>query len=456
MERDPATSYDTLPYHGNFIPMTHPDRMATMAVLHGINPPPVERCRVLELGCTDGGNLLSMAETLPNASFLGVDLSPRQIAEGRAAMEALGVGNVELLTMNLTKVDDSFGLFDYIICHGVYSWVTASVRDKILEICSRNLAPDGVAYVSYNTYPGWHLRRILREMMLYHTQGITDPTGRVHQARALLEFVTRFALPQDGPYSCGLREESRKFEKYQGTYIFHEFLAEENHPVYFHEFVVHAASAGLRYLSHATFGLEESGLSPEFLQDISQLGPDIIRREQYIDFVLNRSFRQSLLCHAGRMTAGGPRPEAVRSLRLVAMARPENPTPDLRSDAREPFRTVHGSKFMIDEPLLKSALFALHRLWPRSTSLEQLWAMSRELVGESKVTTETDCEELATKLLQCHMMQLVDLHTCATRRSPPSPACNPSPPPWHGGTPSTARGSSASAVTSLCSRRSTA
>src|SRR5262249_46193589 len=159
----------------------------------------------------------------------------------------------------------------------------------------------------------------------------------VHQARALLEFVTRFASPQDSPYSCGLREESRKFEKYQDTYIFHEFLAEENHPVYFHEFVVHAASAGLRYLSRATFGLEESGLSPAFLQDISQLGPDIIRREQYIDFVLNRSFRQSLLCHAGRMTSGGPRPEAVRSLRLVAMARPENPTPDLRSDAREPF-----------------------------------------------------------------------------------------------------------------------
>ena len=131
--------------------MTHPDRMATMAVLHGMKPPAVDRCRVLELGCTDGGNLLAMAQTMPGASFLGIDLSPVQIDQGKAAAQMLGAANVELRTLNLTDVDDSFGLFDYIICHGVYSWVTASVRDKILEICSRNLAP--TAWLTSATIP---------------------------------------------------------------------------------------------------------------------------------------------------------------------------------------------------------------------------------------------------------------------------------------------------------------
>jgi len=411
MGQDAATSYDRLPYHGNFIPMTHPDRMAAMAVLHGMKPPAVERCRVLELGCTDGGNLLTMAQTMPKASFLGVDLSPVQIAQGKAAAHAIGVANVELLTLNLTEVDDGFGLFDYIICHGIYSWVRASVRDRILQICSRNLALNGVAYVSYNIYPGWHQRRMLREMMLYHVQGITDPTEQVQQARALLEFVVKSATPEDGPYALYLRAESKKFEKFPDTYLFHDYLAEENHPVYFHEFVAHAVSAGLRYLSQAMFSNEETRLSPDARQVISRLGPDVIRREQYIDFVLNRTFRQSLLCHAGLVTCDSPSPEAVRSLRLVAMARPENPTPDLLSDSLEPFLTCYGDKLMTDEPLIKAALLALYLLWPRSASFEELWAATLDLLVRSNVTAPRDGTEFAKTLLLCHMVQLVNLHT---------------------------------------------
>ena len=136
MNSDAATSYDEVSYPGQFIPMTHPDRMATMAILHGMIPPPVASCRVLELGCCDGGNLLTMAQTLPQASLVGVDLSARQVAEGLAAIESMSVRNVELRALNLTNLDDAFGLFDYIICHGVYSWVPAPVRDRILEICA--------------------------------------------------------------------------------------------------------------------------------------------------------------------------------------------------------------------------------------------------------------------------------------------------------------------------------
>src|SRR5262249_39341452 len=156
-------------------------------------------------GCADGGNLLTIAQTLPEASFLGVDLSPRQVDEGRATARALGAGNVDLRSLDLAEIDDSYGPFDYIICHGVCSWVRASIRERILRICSRNLAPNGIAFLSYNVYPGWGQRGMLREMMLYHTRGIADPTERVQQARALLEFITREAAPQDGHYAHYLR-----------------------------------------------------------------------------------------------------------------------------------------------------------------------------------------------------------------------------------------------------------
>lgn len=411
MRGDAAASYDAMPYPGQFIPMTHPDRMATMALLHGANPPRVEGCRVLEIGCADGGNLLTIAQALPDASFLGVDLSPRQVADGLAAARAVGASNVELRSMSLTEIDDSYGLFDYIICHGVYSWVPPSVRDRILEICSRNLSPGGVAYISYNVFPGWSQRGMLRESMLYHTRGIANPTERVRQARAILDFMAREASPPDSPHARYLRDEHEKFAHFADTYIFHEYLAEENHPCFFHEFVADAASAGLRYVSEAAFSVEESRLSPEFRRVVSRLGSDVVRRGQYIDLVLNRTFRRSLVCRAGVMTYDGPTPESVRSLRLVALARPENPTPDLQSEAREPFLTMFGDKVAVDEPVLKAALFALYERWPRSTNLEELWASTRELLGRSETGSEADREDFAGQLLRCHMMQLVDMHT---------------------------------------------
>jgi hypothetical protein len=411
MDGDVATSYDAMPYEGRFIPMTHPDRMATMAILHGMEPPPVERCRVLELGCADGGNLLTIAQTLPGASLLGVDLSPRQVDEGRATAQALGAGNVDLRSLDLAGIDDSYGLFDYIICHGVYSWVAASVRERILRICSRNLALNGVAYLSYNVFPGWGLRGMLREMMLYHTRGITDPTARAQQARALLDFITREASPQDGPYAHYLREESRKFARFSDTYICHEYLAEDNQPVFFHEFVVDAASAGLRYVGDSAFSLEESRLSADFRHVISRLASDVVRRGQYVDFVMNRTFRQSLFCKSGVLTYESPNPEAVRSLRLVALARPEHPKPDLLSEAREPFVTMYGSKMLVDEPLIKAALFVLYELWPRSAGFDELWASTRGLLGRPEVTGDADRAGFAARLLQCHILRLVDMHT---------------------------------------------
>src|SRR5262249_21258700 len=163
-----VTSYDEVPYTSHPFPQTHPDRLATVATLMGLRPAPVQRCRVLELGCVSGGNLIPMVATLPESRFVGLDLSLLQIESGRRQAEALGLKNVELLNRNLREVGPDLGQFDYVICHGVYSWVPPEIRDKILAICSQNLAPDGVAYVSYNTYPGWHMRGMIRDMMSYH------------------------------------------------------------------------------------------------------------------------------------------------------------------------------------------------------------------------------------------------------------------------------------------------
>ena len=178
---------------------THPDRLATVATLFGMRPAPAERSQVLELGCAGAGNLIPMGAGIAPRRFLGIDLSGRQVADGQKVVGTLGLTNVELKQRSITDVDPSWGHFDYIVCHGVYSWVPPAVQDKILEICATNLAPQGVAYVSYNTYPGWHMRGMLRDIMCYHARRFDDPQARVGQARALLDFLAKSVAHQGGP-----------------------------------------------------------------------------------------------------------------------------------------------------------------------------------------------------------------------------------------------------------------
>src|SRR5262249_29590623 len=177
------TSYDDVPYDSHPIWVTHPDHLAVIATLAGMRPAPVEHCRVLELGCASGGNLIPMAVALPESQFVGIDLSPAQVADGQATIAALGVRNVTLEAQSILDLDESIGTFDYIVCHGVYSWVPPAVQDGILAVFARHLAPQGVAYVSYNTHPGWHLRGMVRDMMLFHAARFTEPVERIRQAR---------------------------------------------------------------------------------------------------------------------------------------------------------------------------------------------------------------------------------------------------------------------------------
>ena len=136
-----------------------------------------------------GGNLLVMAQDHPGSRFIGIDSSSRQIADGWKRIDLLGLKNLQLKQMDILDIEDGLGQFDYIISHGVYSWVPAPVQNRMLEICQRHLAPNGVAYISYNTYPGWHVRGLVRDIMLYRGMQFSDPATRLAQAKSLVEFV---------------------------------------------------------------------------------------------------------------------------------------------------------------------------------------------------------------------------------------------------------------------------
>ncbi len=186
-----AASYDEVPYRGKPFRQTHPENLATIAHLLSLPSPDIHRARVLELGCCDGGNLLPMAVDFPEAHFVGIDYSKVQIELGRKAVAELGVKNLDLRDLSILDVADDFGEFDYIISHGVFSWVPDDVAHKMLDICAKHLSPDGIAYINYNTYPGWYMRAAVRDMMRYHALRFDSAPRRIEEARLMLGWVAQ-------------------------------------------------------------------------------------------------------------------------------------------------------------------------------------------------------------------------------------------------------------------------
>jgi methyltransferase-like protein/ubiquinone/menaquinone biosynthesis C-methylase UbiE len=268
-----------------------------MARLHGMAPADYRRCRVLELGCASGGNLMPMAMDFPDSEFLGIDLSVRQIEAGNVHVAELGLQNIELRTVSIMDVDAGYGQFDYIICHGVFSWVPPAVQDKIVSICRERLRPRGIAVISYNVMPGWLMLRTLRDMMLYHGSRFADPSERVRQARKFLGFLGEFGADKQGPYRQLLQSELDRMHRQADSYLLHNHMEENNTQFYFHEIAEKLKTQKLRYLGDADLHHFRGGRLPEDAAVKLVAGEDPVRREQYMDFARMRRFRSTIVCH---------------------------------------------------------------------------------------------------------------------------------------------------------------
>ncbi len=413
-----TSSYDTIPYESKAFYETHPDNMATLAMLAGLTPPRVEECRVLELGCAEGANLIPLALAMPESQFLGIDLSPRQIADGKKVIDSLGLKNIELEAWDIAKWEGEDQPFDYIICHGVYSWVPAEVQDKILQICKRNLSPNGVAFISFNCYPGWYLSSIVRGMSIFHGQAIDDPTARVQAARTFLDMLQRKLPDQQTPYAQVLRQEVQKFQGHSSAYLLHEHFETDNHPLHFWEFAERATGAGLRFLADARFRSMAEYQPPDIRQFLNELTDDPLRQEQYLDFLRNRTFRRTLLVHEDQTPRRTREPEDLQKFQLLATAAPAVPNPDLRTGVNLEFRTPDGrSRLMTSNALLKSALTVLADNWPSALPFQTLLEKTHNRLLQTPETSDFDRTPLAlaTQLLPCHMIGLIELNVFEPR-----------------------------------------
>ena len=281
-----TNSYDELPYLSKPFQQTHPRRLATIATLFGMQPKQIPDCRVLEIGCASGSNLIPMACEFPKGQFVGVDLSIHQIKKAKQTAEALNINNIDLRHCDILDIDDSFGKYDYIVAHGIYSWVPDNVQKHILKVCKHRLNEQGVAYISYNTYPGWRMRGLLRDMMLYHANNFEDIPTKIIQAKALINFLSETVPAENNAYGTLLRDELERMKNWNDSYFRHDLLSEVNDPIYFYQFIEKAKTEGLQYLAETEVSSMIANIfDAKVKETLDKIGTNIIQREQYMDFI---------------------------------------------------------------------------------------------------------------------------------------------------------------------------
>ncbi|MBW3653064.1 MAG: class I SAM-dependent methyltransferase [Actinobacteria bacterium] len=386
-----ASPYDAILYPARAFVQTHPDRLATLATLFGLAPAPPAACRVLELGCGAGGNLLPMAVGLPGSTFVGIDTSRRSIERAQAVAARLGLTNIRFEEISIDEFAAPSGSFDYVIAHGVFSWVPPSVRDALLALCSSVLSEHGVAYVSYNALPGGHGRLALREMLAYHVRELRTPEERMAAARGFLRLLSA-AGEADSELAKSFGPEARKLVDHVDGLFFHDTLAEHNQPLYFHEFAAHAAQHELQFLSEAEFSEMQLGALPEQLRQALLKISDPLEREQYLDFLKERMFRQTLLCRTSVAIDRPPRPARLEPLAASAPLRWSED-----AGGRLTFTGPGGAHLTTDHPVVIGALQQVGNAWPAAP-----WIA--ELAPEGTLATVCDA------LLRCFAANLVRLH----------------------------------------------
>lgn len=404
--------YDRILYSSYTHPQTHPERLAVIGRLMGMSPARISQCRVLELGCGDGSNLVPMAAYMLGSEFVGVDLAERPVSRGQKMIADLGLNNIQLHAADICQAGDMFGRFDYIIAHGLYSWVPENVRRSVLATCRRSLNPHGIAFISYNAFPGCHQRRMLREMMLFHIREVSEPEDRVLQAKAFLQFLSQ-SKDKPGEYRQFLLQELERVEKYDASQLFHDDLSEVNDPFYFHQFASASAAHGLQYLAEADFH-EMSGhaFSPATQAVLSGLGEDRISREQYLDFLKCRRFRQTLLCHHEVRLNAQLAQEVVQSFLVSVEASTKSYFKKLNGEDMMVFENSKGARIETDFALGIAALRILEEQKPLSVDFSTLCDETLEKVRESGSGVEKfSNEELAGFLVTLYQIGLIDFRT---------------------------------------------
>jgi len=310
-------AYEDIAYVGRPNHHGHPDRLAAIGSLFGLTPVDPSRARILEVGCGDAANLLPTAARFPDARFVACDYSSILMGRARTRAASLGLRNVEFVEGDLREVAPSLGAFDYVIAHGFYSWVPTDVREAFVAMLGRQLAPGGLAFVSYNVLPGCFVRRIGWDALRMSVPADAPASERLAATRREFRDLADAWSAMDG-IPAHLGREFADADQRSDSMLYHDDLSGVNEAVYFSTFVQHVGRHGLGFVAEAEPGTMSMAGLPERMRTLATQA-DALAREQYLDFARVRRFRQSIVARAAEVANARFSPEAVASLQFSAV-----------------------------------------------------------------------------------------------------------------------------------------
>lgn len=405
-QRYESFAYDSFP-----LPQSHPVHLATRGQHHGLKPADPRQCRYLEIGCSNGRNLIDMAYSLPDSEFVGIDLAENAITEGKSVISRLGLKNIQLIAGDLMEYPLDSKPFDYIISHGLYSWIPKKVREHLWLMYQKLLAPHGLAYLSYNAYPGCYLRRMLREMMLFHVHQYESPQEKVDQASAFLRFLDGALASQKGIGLDVRKEIDQLLFLRRDSSIYHDDLSPINEPMYFHQVVAAANQHQLQFIAECTYLDSTSIYYPEEIQKHIKLMEEksYLMKEQYLDFIKLRRFRTSLFCHQTLPVEHHISQERLSSQYFASNSQIQG---DMNWDKESVMKIVatNSAVLSLNHPFSKAALYSMILSFPRYWSLDELSTEALGLLKDKGISADSteDLHELKRTLLTCYEVGLVD------------------------------------------------
>ncbi len=407
-----SSVYDAVSYRGAVVPNSFPGHLALCSLWrHG--PHPVTNGFLLtELGCGDGANLLPLAFYHPEATFIGIDNSAAAIPCAQEAARYLDLKNIHFVQEDVRTLEHAdFRSSDYIVVHGLYSWVSEKARAAIVSFCRNNLTPSGLAYISYNAQPGWSMRSLVRETLLrapsVRKAAVEDQAARaVDVATQLLE-----DLPSQG-YAFGelLAEELARVRNGSPGYVFHEYLAEINEGFWLRDFVAHAQQHGLDYVADAQDCRWEGQIPAALRAFLAERDLNPIEQEERLDLLCHRTFRASILCRSDAPRQCTTHREILQTAFLATSLCAESDPFDLTEGAVETFSHEHGPEITLDVPITKAAIVLLTHQWPRGMRFESLWQRASQfLISHGCLVQSGAREQLLEELILLYERGQLDL-----------------------------------------------
>ena len=389
----PLTFIDELPYTSQAMPYTHPNHLATIAQIFGMQA--AQPRRILELACGDGSNILGIAQSLPQSECWAIDKSESKIIQARQVADKAKLQNVTFKIMDILELDETVGKFDYIIVHGIYSWGSNEVKAHILKLCKQLLSEKGIAYVSYDTSPASDSRRIVRQMLRYHSMGMKDSQQRLEQLHALFQFLIAANKEDNTAYSLMLQEEYQIFQQLPQPEYYLDYIDADNEPVLFTEFMQRANAQELDYLGDTFIKtMLPQNLSADIQQNLAAFEHNIVQQEQYMDFARNRRYRHTLLVHQGTELDRNLDVNLIKDFYLCCDFQIKEVEGALH------FISSHGTITTEDAAVQK--IFALlSKHYPQVVKLD-------DLISQSE--TQPSAQAIYETVFSCCMQGIIELH----------------------------------------------